>query len=134
MKTRAGLIAAACFTAALLCLDANAQTGERRTATPAPPSQSADAQPAAADTLVTEVALLRKSLQTLNARLREITDKLLAPDAAQADSSSQNTPNAKQGRLANSLQLLTLAEQRAETMRKELLEMTEKETFYKNRI
>ena len=38
-------------------------------------------KPAAADTLTGEVTLLRKAVQTLNARLREIIDKLLAPDA-----------------------------------------------------
>ena len=33
------------------------------------------------DTVANEIELLRKSLQTLNARLREISDKLPAPDA-----------------------------------------------------
>jgi hypothetical protein len=78
---------------------------------------------------VNEVALLRKSLQTLNGRLREISDKLLAPDSKQADAS-----NPKQNRLATSLAILSQAEQRAELLRRQLLEMTEKETFYKNRL
>jgi hypothetical protein len=133
MTTRAGLFAAALCASALLCFTALAQTGERGRATPSPraPEQTPDAQPAAADTLTGEVALLRKSVQTLNARLREISDKLLAPDAAakQADAS-----NPKQNRLASHLDILTRAEQRAEVMRKQLLELTEKETWFKNRL
>jgi hypothetical protein len=133
MTTLARLFAAVICAATLFCFTSNAQTNERRPTIPAPRTseQSPDAQPNAADTdtLVNEVALLRKSLQSLNTRLREITDKLLAPDPKQADAT-----NPKQSRLTNSLNLLTLAEQRAELLRRQLLEMTEKETFYRNRI
>ncbi|MFL6282392.1 MAG: hypothetical protein ACJ74Q_04425 [Pyrinomonadaceae bacterium] len=131
MTTLARLFAAAICVATLFCFDSHAQTNERRQTTPAPRAQEqpTDAQAADADTLVSEVALLRKSLQSLNTRLREISDKLLAPDPKQPDAS-----NPKQSRLTNSLNLLTLAEQRAELLRRQLLEMTEKETFYKNRI
>ena len=130
MKTRARLFAAAICLATLFCFDSFAQTGERRQTAPAPGAQQQtyDAQPAA-DTLVGEVALLRKSLQSLNTRLREISDKLLAPDPKQPDAS-----NPKQSRLTNSLNLLSLAEQRAELLRRQLLEMLEKEMFYKNRL
>ena len=133
MTTRARLFAGAICAATLFCLDARAQTIERRQTTPAPGAQqqSPDASP---DTLVNEVALLRKSLQTLNTRLREITDKLLAPDPKAADASSPNATNSRQSRLTNSLNLLTLAEQRAELLRRQLLEMLEKEAFYKNRL
>jgi hypothetical protein len=133
MTTLARLFAPAICAATLLCFTSHAQTNERRQTTPAPRTseQSPDAQPSAADTdtLVNEVALLRKSLQSLNTRLREISDKLLAPDTKQPDAT-----NPKQSRLTNSLNLLTLAEQRAELLRRQLLEMTEKETFYRNRI
>src|SRR5215218_8245273 len=113
MTTRSRLFAAALCVATLFCLTSRAQTGERRQTTTAPSAQqqSPDASP---DALVGEVALLRKSLQTLNTRLREITDKLLAPDPRQPDASNPNAPNSKQSRLTNSLNLLTLAEQRAE--------------------
>ena len=135
MTMRARLFAAAICVATLFCLDAHAQTNERRQTAPAPGSQSPDAQSAvSSDTLVNEVALLRKSLQTLNTRLREITDKLLAPDPKQPDASNPGVLNPRQSRLTNSLNLLTLAEQRAEIMRRQLLEMTEKESFYKNRL
>jgi hypothetical protein len=133
MTTLARFFAAAICLTTLFCFDSHAQTNERRPTTPAQRAQEqpTDAQPnaAAADTLVNEVALLRKSLQSLNTRLREISDKLLAPDPKQTDAS-----NTKQSRLTNSLNLLTLAEQRAELLRRQLLEMTEKETFYRNRI
>jgi hypothetical protein len=130
MTTLARFFAAAICMATLFCFNSHAQTNERRTTTPAAGAQQqpTDAQ-ASADTLVNEVALLRKSLQSLNTRLREISDKLLAPDPKQAEAS-----NPKQSRLTNSLNLLTLAEQRAELLRRQLLEMTEKETFYRNRI
>jgi hypothetical protein len=130
MTMRARLFAAAVCVSTLFCSASLAQTNERRQTTPSPVTQEQDA--AAADTLVNEVALLRKSLQSLNARLREISDKLLAPDTKPADAS--NPANNKQSRLVNSLNLLTLAEQRAEIMRRQLLEMLEKETFYKNRV
>ncbi|HKG14902.1 MAG TPA: hypothetical protein VKB12_16365 [Pyrinomonadaceae bacterium] len=132
MTTRSRLFAAAVCVATLFCLTSLAQTDERRAPAPAPrpQEQTTGAQTAASsDTLVNEVALLRKSLQTLNTRLREVTDKLLAPDPKQPDAS-----NPRQSRLAASMNILTQAEQRAELMRRQLLEMLEKETFYKNRL
>jgi hypothetical protein len=81
------------------------------------------------DTVANEIALLRKSLQTLNARLREISDKVLAPDANQSGSA-----NDKQNPIALNLALLTQAEQRAELLRKQLLDLIEKETSLKSRL
>ncbi len=130
MATLARFFAAAICAATLFCLTSLAQTNERRPPTPLQ-QQPADAQTAApsADTLVNEVALLRKSLQTLNTRLREVSDKLLATDTKQTDAS-----NPKQNRLAASLAILSQTEQRAELLRRQLLEMLEKETFYRNRL
>ena len=128
MTTRSRLFAAALCAATLFCMTSRAQTGERRQTAPASGVQQ-QSPDASSDTLVGEVALLRKSLQTLNTRLREITDRLLAPDPKQPDAS-----NPRQGRLAASMNILTQAEQRAETMRRQFLEMIEKETFYKNRL
>ena len=133
MTTRARLFAAALCVLALFCLDSPAQTGERRQTAPAASAQQ-QSPDASADTLVSEVALLRKSLQTLNTRLREITDKLLAPDTKAADASNPNAPTSRQGRLAASLSILNQTEQRAELLRRQLLEMLEKETFYRNRV
>lgn len=133
MTKRSRLFAAVFCAAALFCLTSRAQTVERRQTAQSPGAQQ-QSPDASTDTLVNEVALLRKSLQTLNTRLREITDKLLAPDPKQPDASNSGVLNPRQGRLTNSLQLLTLAEQRAEMLRRQLLEMTEKEAFYKNRL
>lgn len=78
------------------------------------------------DTMASEVGLLRKSLDTLNVRLREmreVNEKALALDMA----------NEKQTRISLNLDLLTRAEQRAEMLRKQLLELIEKETTLKSR-
>lgn len=77
------------------------------------------------ESVATEIALLRKSLQTLNTRLREIGDKILT-DSNQGGANSKNT-------LVVNLDLLAHAEQRAEIMRKQLLELIEKETALKIR-
>lgn len=122
MNTRTRILAAAVCLLTLLCFDSRPQTQERR---PAAPEQT----PAAADTLVGEVALLRRSLQTLNTRLREIGDRLLAPDAKQPAAAAD-----PKGRLATYLDVLTRAEQRAEALRRDLLEMTQRETAYRNRL
>lgn len=81
------------------------------------------------DTVANEIGLLRKSLQTLNVRLREISEKVLAPDSSRSSSPSGN-PN----RIANNLDLLIRAEQRAEGLRKELLDRIEKETLLRSRL
>lgn len=133
MTTRARLFAAAVCLSTLFCPDSRSQTNEHRQTAP-PMSARQQPQGASADTLVGEVALLRQSLQALNARLREITDRLLAPDPKSADASNSGAPNSRQGRLTNSFNLLTLAEQRAELLRRQLLEMLEKEALYKNRL
>lgn len=107
---------------------------ERRAATPAPQTQEPSSPlPLNANTfeiVANELGLLRKSLQTLNARLREVSDKLLAPGGgAQSDS-----PKEQQSRIAMSLELLSKAEQRAEILRKQLLELTEKEMAARSRL
>jgi hypothetical protein len=81
------------------------------------------------EVMANELALLRKSLQTLSVRLREISDKTLAPDALRADSS-----NAKQNRIALNLDLLARSEQRAEILRRQLFELIEKETSLRSRL
>jgi len=109
-----------------------AQTPERRQTNPTPQAQeqSLNLPPNAnsIDIVANEIGLLRKSLQTLNIRLREISEKVLAPEANQSGS-----PNDKQNRIALSLDTLTRAEQRAEVLRKLFLELIEKETSLRNR-
>jgi hypothetical protein len=61
--------------------------------------------------------------------LREISEKLLAPDSKPGD-----PLNDKQNRISLGLDLLSRSEQRAEVLRKQLLELIEKETSFKNRL
>jgi exonuclease VII large subunit len=82
----------------------------------------------AADPLTNEVALLRKSLQTLNSRLQAISEELLAPDKEDANST------AKVKQVTTNLDLLTHVEERAEVLRKQLIELIEKETVYRSRM
>jgi len=85
--------------------------------------------PNAADPLTNEVAALRKSLQTLNNRLQAISEELLAPDKKDDDNSV-----AKVRQVTTNLDLLTHAEERAEVLRKQLIELIEKETAYRSRM
>jgi hypothetical protein len=118
----------------LFSISSLAQTPERRPKTN-PPLQTQEQLPnlppnaTSLDTVANEIGLLRKSLQTLNIRLREISEKVGTPDANQSGS-----PNDKQNSIALNLDLLTRAEQRADALRKQLLELIEKETSVKNRL
>lgn len=121
----------AVFVAALCIVSSSAQTPELRASTKASPEQS-PSLPASAtsiDVVASEIGLLRKSVQALNLRLREIADKVLA-----SGSSQSGLPNDKQNRLSLSLEILSKAEQRAEALRKELLERIEKETALRSRL
>ena len=133
MNKRASLFPGAVAAVALLfCAGASAQTGERRPAGAATQTQE---QPSAAaplaDPVANEISLLRRSLQTLNTRLREISEKLLGPDAAARTGEGGDE---RQKRITQNLDLLSRTEQRAETMRKQLIELTEKETAFKTRM
>ena len=77
--------------------------------------------------MTNELGLIQKSLQTLNTRLREIGEKLGGPDSKQGDAGTQN-------RITINLELLARAEDRAGVLRKQLLELIEKETSYKSRL
>jgi hypothetical protein len=92
------------------------------------PAVSRPPNPNSIEAAVNEIDLLRKSLQTLNLRLREIAEKLPAPDSRQSGS------NDKQNRIAPTLELLARAEERAGILRKQLVESMEKETAYKSRL
>ena len=81
------------------------------------------------DAVANEIDLLRKSVQTLNTRLREISERLSAPDSKTGSSS-----NAKQNPIAANLELLGRAEDRVGVLRKQLLELIEKDTSYKSRL
>lgn len=108
----------------LFSLPTSAQTPRTNTPSQAQ-EQTASLPPNASsmDVVANEIGLLRKSLQTLNARLREISEKVLATN-----------PNEKSNNIALSLDVLMRAEQRAEMLRKQLLELIEKETAFKSRL
>jgi len=124
MYMRARLFPVAICLLTLFGVSSLAQTPERRPTAPTPQAQEQPPGVISADPVANEIGLLRRSLQALNTRLREISEKLLAPGA----------PDGKQSRLAQSLDILTKAEQRAEVMRKQLLELIEKETQFRNRL
>jgi hypothetical protein len=106
-----------------------AQTPERRQTNSPPQAQEQSSNLNSTDTVANEIALLRKSLQALNTRLREISEKILSPGSKQGDAAGD-----QQNRIALNLDLLSRAEQRAEALRKQLLELTEKETSFKTRL
>ena len=85
--------------------------------------------PASTDPIANEIGLLRKSLQTLNSRLQVISDGLLAPEAKSETESKERLK-----RISTNFDLLTRAEERAEILRKQLIELTEKETQFKMRL
>jgi len=117
---------------ALFSAQSFAQSVDRRqpAATPQGAEPSAGRSPNAntIEAVVNEIDLLRKSLQTLNLRLREISERLPALDSKQSGS------NDKQNRMAPTLELLARAEERAGILRKQLIESIEKETAYKSRL
>lgn len=104
------------------------QTPERRPATFKPQTLEQAQNSNSDDTMVNEIALLRKSLQTLNSRLSEISGKIPTPEVKPGGAT-----NDKQSRIAGDLNVLTLAEQRAEGLRKQLLEWIEKDTELRSR-
>jgi hypothetical protein len=81
------------------------------------------------DPLTNEVAALRQSLQTLNNRLKVISDGLFSPDKKNEDKSIDTVK-----KVATVLDLLAHAEERAEVLRKQLIELIERETAYKGRM
>lgn len=125
MRIRARLFTPLICLLTLFSIETSAQsirrTGAQAEEQTAAPSQNTGSMEAVAG----EIALLRKSVQTLTARLSEITERVLSSD------SSRNDP---QNRISLALDLLTRAEQRAETLRKQLLELIEKETAFRSRL
>lgn len=76
-----------------------------------------------------QLGMLRQSVQSLDATLGDIADKLLPVFAKAKDAAAET-----QGRISSSFTLLTQAEQRAEILRRQLLELIEKETSYRTRL
>jgi len=111
------------FFSILICgLGTSTPPGQEQLASLPPNSNSMEA-------VANEIDLLRKSVQTLSTRLREINDKLLGPDTKENDNSID-----KVKRISANLELLAHVEERAEILRKQLLELIEKETASKSRM
>ena len=110
----------------VLSISSVAQTPDRR----APQDQAPNiaASTASIEQVAAEIGLLRKSVQTLNVKLSEITDKVFA-----RDDSKSGSPN-EQNRIVLNLDLLTRAEFRAEVLRKQFFELIEKETSLRVRL
>ena len=112
----------------LICVSTLAQTSESRQSTPEI-DRNLPQNANSVDLVANEIALLRKSVETLNARLREISSKLSSPNLNQRSSST-----GRQNQLSEHIELLSRAEQRAELLRKQLLELVEKEAALKGRL
>lgn len=117
----------------LFSTESFAQSVERRQASTTPQGQERPASLApnrnSLEAVANEIELLRKSLQTSNTRLREISEKLPV-----LDSKPGSAANDRQNRIPLSLDLLVRAEERAGILRKQLLELIEKDTSYKTRL
>ena len=83
----------------------------------------------ASDDVAKQIGMLRTSVQSLDATLNDIADKLIPVFTKAKDAAVES-----QGRISSSFTLLTQAEQRAEMLRRQLLELIEKETLYRTRI
>src|SRR5688572_6905614 len=81
------------------------------------------------DDVAKQIGMLRQSVQSLDATLNDIADKLIPVFTKAKDAAAET-----QGRISSSFTLLTQAEQRAEMLRRHLLELIEKETLYRTRI
>ena len=86
--------------------------------------QSSTSDPA----LTAEVAGLRQSVQTLNSRLKLISDELFEPEKKNEDKSLDTVK-----KVTISIDLLTHAEERAEVLRRQLIDMIDKETTLRSR-
>jgi len=107
----------------LFSISAVAQT-PKTDSTPPAQEQNADS----IERVANEIGLLRKSVQTLNVRLGEISEKVLSRDSNESGSSNV------QKSIGLNLELLTRTEQRADILRKQLVEVIEKETALKVRL
>ncbi|HEV7701161.1 MAG TPA: hypothetical protein VGO43_13100 [Pyrinomonadaceae bacterium] len=136
MKRSSNLLLIA-IVALVAIISADAQT--RRTkprplATPVPSlsgaeiiSQAGDYDPAQAQPQPTETP--KKTTSTSTARYSELTERVKKLESTQA-----STYDEKQKRMLLNLDILTRAEQRTESLRKQLFEMIEKENSVKSRM
>lgn len=105
----------------LVVVSATVATGQTTTNSPATGTSS--------DDVAKQIGMLRQSVQSLDATLNDIADKLIPVFTKAKDAAAES-----QARISSSFTLLTQAEQRAEMLRRQLLELIEKETLYRTRI
>ena len=84
---------------------------------------------ASSDDVAKQISMLRTSVQSLDATLNDIADKLIPVFNKAKDVAAE-----ARARISSSFTLLVQAEQRAEMLRRHLLELIEKETLYRTRI
>lgn len=85
--------------------------------------------PTDSEVVAKELGMLRQSVQSLDATLSDIGNKLFSTPAKGKDTAAET-----QSRISTNFALLAQAEQRAEGLRRQLLELIEKETLYRARI
>lgn len=135
------LLFAAAFVFSLNITDADAQTRRSVSPAPTPPPlgvpvviSRADDYPQDGQIVVTEPENqtnedLQEQLEQANARIRELKAQVKS-----LESGGENPYDANQKRLLVNLDILSRAEQRAATLRKQLFEMVEKENAVRARI
>lgn len=101
---------------------------EARAAATSAPETAAVSGANPTDQLASELSGLRKTLQTLNNRLRDLN-----PLAVTGESKTE-TADDRQKRILKSIEILNGAEQRAENLRKQLIDAVEKETSIRSRV
>ena len=92
-------------------------------------TSSAPANDRSSEAVAQQIGMLRTSVQSLDATLNDIADKLIPVFNKAKDVAAE-----AQGRISSSFTLLVQAEQRSEMLRRHLLELIEKETLYRTRI
>lgn len=119
----------AVFAVGLFSVSAFAQNNtERIAAKTSAPETAAVVAANPTDVLANELSQLRKTLQSLNSRLRDLNPNSLTPGA------KTETVEDRQKKILKGLEILNSAEQRAELLRKQLVESVEKETSIRSRV
>lgn len=127
MKNRIKFLPLAVFAASIFSVSASAQNNKTVQPVNQPEVVSAiSANPS--DALANELSLLRKTLQSLNTRLRDLNPNSLVQNP------KTETFEDPQKKILKSLELLNTSEQRAELLRKQLVESVEKENSIRARV
>lgn len=114
MTTRLNSLAVGFVILIVFCVTAAAQTA---------------ANDAPTERVANQIGMLRQSVQSLDATLGGIAEKFIPLYAKARDEAAENV-----NRISGNVALLTQAEHRAESLRRLLLELIEKETTYRSRI